>query len=40
MTEILAELERIFYPRGVVVVGASNRGENLGRFLLDCFLKL
>lgn len=40
MTEILAELERIFYPRGVVVVGASNRGENLGRFFLDGFIHL
>jgi len=37
---ILAELERIFYPRGVVVVGASNREENFGRLFLDGFIQL
>ena len=40
MNGILAELERIFYPRGVVVVGASNREENFGRLFLDGFIQL
>lgn len=40
MNDILVELERIFYPRGVVVVGASNREGNFGRFFLDGFIQL
>jgi len=36
----LAQLERIFHPRGVVVVGASNREGNFGRFFLDGFIQL
>ncbi len=38
--KLLAELERIFHPRGVAIVGASNREGNLGRFFLDGFIKL
>lgn len=37
---ILAELEPIFYPRGVAVVGASNREGNFGRFFLDGFVQM
>lgn len=37
---IFAELERIFHPRGVVIVGASNSDGNLGRFFLDGFIQL
>jgi len=40
VSDILAKLERIFYPRGVAVVGASNREGNFGRFFLDSFIQL
>ena len=36
----MTELERIFYPRGVAVVGASNREGNFGRFFLDGFRQM
>lgn len=36
----IEELERIFHPRGVVVVGASNSDGNLGRFFLEGFIQL
>lgn len=38
--EIASELEPIFYPRGVAVVGASNREGNFGRFFLEGFLQM
>lgn len=38
--EILAELEPIFYPRAVVIVGASNREGNFGRFFLEGFIDI
>ena len=34
------ELEPIFYPRAVVIVGASNREGNFGRFFLEGFLQM
>jgi len=37
---IVAELEPIFYPRGVAIVGASNREGNFGRFFLEGFLQM
>ena len=36
---VVEELERIFHPRGVVVVGASNRPGNLGNFFLSGFIQ-
>jgi len=40
VTDILAQLDPIFYPRGVVVVGASNREGNFGRFFLEGFVQM
>jgi len=37
---IIAELKPIFYPRGVAVVGASNREGNFGRFFLEGFVQM
>lgn len=36
---VVEELERIFHPRGVVIVGASNRPGNLGSFFLGGFIQ-
>jgi len=35
----IEELERIFHPRGVAIVGASNNNGNLGKFFLDGFIQ-
>ena len=37
--KIVEELERIFHPRGVAVVGASNSDGNLGGFFLNGFIQ-
>ena len=37
--DLVSELERIFHPRGVAIVGASNRPGNLGGFFLGGFLQ-
>lgn len=37
---ILTELEPIFYPRGVAVIGASNREGNFGRLFLEGFVQM
>jgi len=36
---VVQELERIFHPRGVAIVGASNNDGNLGRFFLGGFIQ-
>jgi len=36
--DLYTELERIFHPRGVAIIGASNRPGNLGGFFLGGFL--
>ena len=36
--DLYSELERIFHPRGVAIIGASNRPGNLGGFFLGGFL--
>jgi len=36
---VVEELERIFHPRGVAIVGASNKLGNLGNFYLQGFLQ-
>jgi acyl-CoA synthetase (NDP forming) len=37
--DIVSDLERIFHPRGVAIIGASNRPGNLGGFFLGGFLQ-
>jgi len=37
--DLFFELERIFHPRGVAIIGASNRPGNLGGFFLSGFLQ-
>jgi acyl-CoA synthetase (NDP forming) len=37
--DLLSDLERIFHPRGVAIIGASNRPGNLGGFFLGGFLQ-
>jgi acyl-CoA synthetase (NDP forming) len=37
--DLFSELERIFHPRGVAIIGASNRPGNLGGFFLGGFLQ-
>jgi acyl-CoA synthetase (NDP forming) len=37
--DLYSELERIFHPRGVAIIGASNRPGNLGGFFLGGFLQ-
>ncbi|MEA1958663.1 MAG: CoA-binding protein, partial [Chloroflexota bacterium] len=37
--DVVAELERIFHPRGVAIIGASNRPGNLGGFYLGGFIQ-
>ena len=36
---LITDLERIFHPRGVAIVGASNRLGNLGNFYVGGFLE-
>ena len=36
---VVEELERIFHPRGIAIVGASNRLGNMGNFYLQGFLQ-
>jgi acyl-CoA synthetase (NDP forming) len=36
--DLFSELEQIFHPRGVAIIGASNRPGNLGGFFLGGFL--
>lgn len=36
---VVEELERIFHPRGLAIVGASNRAGNLGAFFLGGFIQ-
>lgn len=37
--DLYSELERIFHPRSVAIIGASNRPGNLGGFFLGGFLQ-
>ncbi|MFA5375807.1 MAG: CoA-binding protein [Dehalococcoidia bacterium] len=37
--DLVSDLERIFHPRGVAIIGASNRPGNLGGFFLGGFLQ-
>ena len=37
--DLFSELERIFHPRGVAIIGASNRPGNLGNFYVGGFLQ-
>ena len=37
--DVVAELERIFNPRGVAIIGASNKPGNLGYFFLCGFIQ-
>ena len=37
--DIVSDLERIFHPRGVAIIGASNRLGNLGNFYVSGFLQ-
>ena len=37
--DIVSDLERIFHPRGVAIIGASNRPGNLGGFFLGGFIQ-
>ena len=36
---LITDLERIFHPRGVAIIGASNRPGNLGGFFLGGFIQ-
>ena len=36
--DVIAELDRIFNPRGIAIIGASNRPGNLGYFFLSGFV--
>ena len=36
--ETLAQLDRIFHPRSIAIVGASNREKNFGRWFLEGFV--
>jgi len=36
---VVEELERIFHPRGLAIVGASNKPGNLGAFFLGGFVQ-
>ena len=38
-TNILAELDRIFHPRSVALLGASNKQGKIGRVLMERFLE-
>jgi acyl-CoA synthetase (NDP forming) len=38
-TNILAELDRIFHPRSVALIGASNKQGKIGRVLMERFLE-
>ena len=37
--DVIAELDRIFNPRGIAIIGASNRPGNLGYFFLSGFVQ-
>ena len=37
--DVIAELDRIFNPRGIAIIGASNRPGNLGYFFLSGFIQ-
>ena len=39
-SDTTADLDRIFHPRGVAVIGASNRDGNLGTFFLQGFSQM
>jgi len=37
--DVIAELDQIFNPRGIAIIGASNRPGNLGYFFLSGFIQ-
>lgn len=40
MTDIVAELNPIFYPRSIAVIGASNSESSWGRLCLQCLIDM